>query len=600
MTLHALATLGILAAAVAALALNRWRPDVIALGVLLLLALTGLVSAEEAVGGFGMPAVVALAAVFVLGAGLEQTGAAALVSRTVRRLAGRSERMLLLLLMGISGAVAAVMINLGAVSIVLPVALAITARRRISPTVLLLPLAYAAVFGGKLTLIAGPSNLIMAGILERRGLATLHLFDLLPVGLSLLVGGTAWMATVGWRLLPPQPPEEFLRARRRRTRLVRLYRLSERLFEARIPAGSPLAQRTIEQTAFGRTYGVTIVAVVRDGRQISSPPKTLTLRAGDRLVIEGRLDALPQGEALEQIGIELVRTNRVSLESAGEGIVEAVISPRSELAGRTLRDIGLRERYGLTVLALWREGRPFRTRLAEMALQVGDGLLIRGPWKALRLLQRDPGYIVLEEELGGEVRKDRMVYALLAIGVMIALTLAGVHIALSAGVAAAVIVLSRGLTVEEAYRAIDWPSIVLMAGMIPLGLALEKTGATTDLAVLLMAVIGGSPIAALAVILVVSVLIGHVIPPVAATILMAPLAIGVAGALGVSVLPFAMAVLGAMGVTVLTPFSNPVMLMVMAPGGYTPRDYLRSGVPLVAILLLLLLAVIPLAYPFSP
>ncbi|MGH2670620.1 MAG: SLC13 family permease, partial [bacterium] len=296
----------------------------------------------------------------------------------------------------------------------------------------------------------------------------------------------------------------------------------------------------------------------------------------------------------------LVRTNRVSLESAGEGIVEAVISPRSELAGRTLRDIGLRERYGLTVLALWREGRPFRTRLAEMALQVGDGLLIRGPWKALRLLQRDPGYIVLEEELGGEVRKDRMVYALLAIGVMIALTLAGVHIALSAGAAAAVIVLSRGLTVEEAYRAIDWPSIVLMAGMIPLGLALEKTGATTDLAVLLMAVIGGSPIAALAVILVVSVLIGHVIPPVAATILMAPLAIGVAGALGVSVLPFAMAVLGAMGVTVLTPFSNPVMLMVMAPGGYTPRDYLRSGVPLVAILLLLLLAVIPLAYPFSP
>lgn len=600
MTFQALAVLGILLGAVAAFALNRWRPDLIAFSILLILALTGLVSAEEALGGFGTPAVIALAAVFVISAGLERTGVATLVSRPLRRLAGRSERRVIILLMAISGILAAVMINLAAVGVLLPVATAIAYRRRMSSTLLLMPLAYAAVFGGKLTLFAGPSNLLIADILQSRGVATLRLFDFVPVGLPMLVAGIAWMGTVGWRLLPPRPPEELLRVTRRRGRLVRLYRLSERLFEARIPHDSPLRGKTIEQSEFGRTYGLAIVAVVRDGRQVSLPPKDLTLRADDRLVIEGRLDELLQAEAFERMGIELAKAEQVSLETPSGGVVETVISPRSALAGRTLRDLSFRDRYGLTVLALWREGRPIRTRLAEISLRAGDGLLIQGPGKALGMLKGDPDFIVLEEDVPADVREDKTIYALLAVAAMIGLTLGGVPIAISAGVAGAIMLLTGGLTAEEAYRAIDWRSIVLIGGMLPLGVALEKTGAAAGLANVLMALVGMKPLAALAAIMITGVVIGHFVPPPATTVLMAPIALNAATVLGTSALPFAMAIIAAMGMTILTPFSNPVMLMVMSPGGYRLRDYVRSGLPLVAILLIVMLVVIPLAYPFHP
>jgi di/tricarboxylate transporter len=600
MTFQALATLGILMGAVVAFALNRWRPDLIAFAVLLILALTRLVSAEEALGGFGTPAVIAMAGVFVISAGLERTGAAALASRPLRRLAGRSDRRVIILLMAISGILAAVMINLAAVGVLLPVAAAIAYRRRMSSTLLLMPLAYAAVFGGKLTLFAGPSNLLIADILQRRGVATLHLFDFVAVGLPLLVTGIIWMGTVGWRLLPAHLPEELLRAGRRRGRLVRLYRLSERLFEARIPQDSPLQGKTIEQSEFGRTYGLSIVAVVRDGRQVPLPPKDLILRAGDGLVIEGRLDELLQAEAFERMGIELAMAEQISLEASHVGIVETVIPPRSALVGRTLSDVSFRDRYGLTVLALWREGRPIRTRLAEIPLRAGDGLLVQGPRKRLGTLRGDPDFIVLEEDVPADIREGRGIYALLAVAIMITLTLGGVSVALSAGVAAMVMVLTGALTAEDAYRAIDWRSLVLIGGMLPLGIALERTGAATGLASTLIAFVGATPRAALAAILIAGVAIGHFVPPPAATVLMAPIALNVAGALGTSALPFAMAIMAAMGMTILTPFSNPVMLMVMSPGGYLLRDYVRSGLPLVAILLIVMLVVIPLAYPFHP
>ncbi len=601
MTLQALATLLILAGAIIAFVLNRWRPDFIAVGVLLILALAGIVTTEEAVGGFGMPAVVAVAAVFVISAGLDRTGAAMRVSQALRRLAGRSQRRMIVVLMAAAGLLAAVMMNLTAVSVLLPVAAAIADRRRMSPTLLFLPLAYAALFGGKLTVFGGPSNLLIADILQRNGVATLGLLDFLPVGLPLLVVGTAWMATVGWRNLPAQPPEELLRTvKRHRTRLVRLYRLSERLFEVRIAAGSPLLDKTIEQSEFGRTHGVTIVAVVRNGRQISFPPKSLVLQSNDRLVVAGRLAELLEAKALDRMGIELARAEDIALDTSEGGVVEAVISPRSELAGRTLREIGFRDRYGLTALALWREGRPFRTRLAEMELHVGDGLLIWGPTKALRALKGDPDFIVLEEETSADVRADKMIYALLAVLVMIGLTIGGIHIALAAGTAAALMLLSGGLTAEEAYRAIDWRSLVLIGAMIPLGVALDKTGAAGDLTDRLLAVVGGSPMAVLAVILVVGVAISHFVPTVASTVLLAPVALNAAKSLGASGLPFAMAIMAAIGLTLLTPFGNPVMLIVMSPGGYTLRDYLRSGLPVVVLLIFVMLLVIPLAYPFFP
>ncbi|HEV8340337.1 MAG TPA: SLC13 family permease [bacterium] len=583
----------------AALVIGRWSPDLIAVGILLVLALTGLVTVEQAFSGFGTPAVVAVAAIFVISAGLERTGAAALASRPLRVLAGRSQRRLQVVVMATAGLLAGFMNNLAAVGVLLPVTMTVAHRRRINPARLLLPLAYAGRFGGNLTLIAGPSNLIVADILARRGLAHLGFFDYLPLGLPMLLIGTIWIATVGRRLLPVRPSEAFLRALRRGgSRLVRVYRLSERLFEARVPQASPLIGKTIEESEFGGAYDLTIVAVLRGGTQTLSPPKSLTLRGGDRLVIEGRLDELLAAEAMARIGIELERSSP-AFDPTGASVREAVLSPRSALAGQTLRDLGFRDRYGLTVLALWREGRPIRTRLADIALRQGDGLLLQGARKALARLGSDRDFILFDEDAGPPLREDRRSIALAAAAVMIVLILTGAaHVAVAASLAAGIIIAVGGLTTEEAYRSIDWRSLVLIGGMVPLAAALESSGAASAMAGALVAIVGAHPLGTLAGVLLAAVVIGQFIPSIATTILLAPLALDVAAATGASPLPFAMALVAASGMTLLTPFSNAVMLLVMAPGGYTPRDYLRAGAPLVVILFLLMMAVIPLAYPF--
>lgn len=225
-------------------------------------------------------------------------------------------------------------------------------------------------------------------------------------------------------------------------------------------------------------------------------------------------------------------------------------------------------------------------------------MLLQGGSKALQALKNDQDFIVLDEELPGAAREEKRIYALLAVGVMIVLTLSGVHVAVAAGVAVAVMMLTGGLTPEETYRAIDLRSIVLIGGMLSLALALEKTGAAARLADQLVALTGTNPRVALAVFFVSGVITGHLIPPVANAALLAPLALSVASGLGTSALPFAMAVMAANGLTILTPFSNPVMLLVMSPGGYRVQDYLKSGLPLVVILVVVLLLVIPFAYPF--
>ncbi len=601
LSLPALATLALLAVGIVALILGRWSPDLVAFGLLLALVLGRLVPIDQAFTGFGSPAVIAVAAIFVISAGLDRTGVAALASRSVRVVGERGYLRLLVVMMLTTGLLSAFMNNLAAVGVLLPVTMAVAYRQRISPSLLLLPLAYASRFGGNLTLIAGPTNLLIADILHRQGIATLRLFDFLPIGLPMLLVGTLWVATVGRRMLPAQPAEELLRVIRRGARLVKVYRLSERLFEARIPAPSPLAGKTIEQSEFGRAYGLTVVAVVRGDEQTLAPPKRMVLRAGDRLIIEGRLEELLQAEVFERIGLELAKAEAAtSLDTLDVGVAEALVSPRSTITGRTLREVGFRDRYGLTVLALWREGRPVRTRFANIPLREGDGMLIQGPRRALAFLGADRDFIVFDAEAGGAVREEKRAYALGAAAALVVLTLAGVPVAVAAALAAGIIVTTGGVTTEEAYRAVDWRTIVLIGAMIPLGTALEQSGAAQALATGLVGAIGNRPLGALAAVLFAATAIGHFVPSIVLPLIFAPVAIDVARTLGVSAVPFAMAIIAATGLGLLTPFSSPTMLLVMAPGGYRLRDYLRAGLPLVVILFLLMVAIIPLAYPFRP
>lgn len=587
-------TLAALLAATAAFASGRWRPDAIAVVVLLVLLLTGILTPQEGFAGFGSPVLMAVASVFVVSAALERVGIASAIGRRIFRLAGASEAGLVLAFGTAAGLLAAVMNSMGAVAVLLPAAMATAREAKISPSKLLLPLALGTRLGGMLLLISGPSNLMAGETLAEHGLRPLGLFELLPLGAVFLIGGVAFVTLIGRRWLPDVPVIESPR----RDRLMELYRLRERLFEVRIPEDSPLVGRTIAESNLGRTHSLTVLSITRGDRTILAPPRDEPLRDGDRLAVQGRMEELLEAGTLDTIGLGGVREiTAAALESDDIRVVEVILAPRSTVAGKTLRDIAFREKYGLTVLAIWREGRPRRTGLVDLPVQLGDALLLQGHRERIRLLARDPDFLVLQPPEPDVPRADRKVWALAAVGAMVAAISAGVlPVAVATLLAAAIVVITGCLNIEETYRAIDWRSLVLIGAMLPVGDALTSTGAAGTLVSGALGVLGRGPMPALLTLLGAAVVLNQLVPSIAATALLAPIALQAAQSVGASPLAMMMAVLAGTGTT-FTPVSNPVNLLVMGPGGYRMRDYVRIGLPLAVLLALLSAVVIPLVWP---
>jgi di/tricarboxylate transporter len=587
------ATIGILAAAVAAFIAGRWRPDAVALLALLALLLAGILDPREAFAGFGSPVLIAVGAVYVLSAALERTGVAAAIGQRLFRLAGANEALLILALGGAAGLLSGVMNSIGAMAVLLPAAMATAREAGLSPSRLLLPLALGTRLGGNLTLIAGPSNLIASAALAAAGERPFGFFEFLPIGGSFLIAGLAFMALLARRWLPSRAPA----GRPSRNRLPELYRLRERLFEIRVADDSPLVGKSIEESQLGATWGVTVVGIRRGRRHLLAPTPEERLAAGDRLLVQGRLEELLPSRFIDPALVrELGSADSPALESPEVRVVEVILAPRSSLAGKTLREIDFREKYGLTVLALWREGRPYRTALVDLPLQLGDALLVQGRRDRLRLLSRDPDFIVLEADDGAVLRPARAPWALAALLLMIGLSVSGVEIALAALAAAALAVAAGCLGADDIYRAVDWRAIVFIGAMLPVSTALTATGAAGTIVRGVIGGAGGSPFGSLAALLVIGVVANQVMPSVAATVLLVPLALQIAAAIGAAPQPFAMAVIAATGTT-FTPISNPVNLLVMGPGEYRLADYIRIGLPLAVLLAGLSLAIIPLAWP---
>lgn len=586
-------TLGVLAAAVAAFAVGRWRPDAVALLALLALVLSGILDPRTAFSGFGSPVLVAVGAVFVVSAGLERTGVAAAIGRRLYRLAGTNEVVLILVLSGTAGLLSGVMNSLGAMAVLLPAAMATAREARLSPSKLLLPLALGTRLGGNLTLIAGPSNLIASTTLQGSGLRPLGFFEFLPIGGTFLVAGMAFIALVGRRWLPAAAPVEH----RRRGKLAELYRLGERLFEIRVAPDSPLAGKTLEESALGSTWGVTVLSIMRTRRRIVAPTPQERVLAGDRLLVQGRLDELLQSNRLSAADVRERHHVAVDgLESPEVRVVEVTLAPRSSLAGKTLREVAFREKYGVNVLAIWREGRPRRTGLVDLPVQLGDALLVQGRRDRLRLLGHDPDLLVLDTDGGPLTRPARAPWAVAALALMIALSTAGVEIAVAALAAAVVVVAAGCLTAEEIYQFVDWRAIVFIGAMLPLSTALTTTGAADRVVSGLIATVGGGTLPALVALLAIGIVANQMIPSVATTVLLAPIALQIASTTGSNPHAFIMAVIAATGTT-FTPISNPVNLLVMGPGGYRISDYVRLGLPLALLLGGVGLLVIPLFWP---
>jgi di/tricarboxylate transporter len=597
MTTEGWIALAVLAATVAAFASGRVRPELVAMGVVLALGTTRLLSPADAFAGFGDPNVMTIAAVFVLSAGLERAGVAVRFAQGLLRAVGDNEVALLVVLMGLAGILSGVMNVFGAIAMLLPVTMAVSREARVGAGRLLMPLAIAGRLGGALTLIGKPSNLIANGLLVRSGAAPLGLFSFFPVGAAMLVVGTAFMATLGQRLLPAQPDGRTAGPARRRRGLAETYELAERLYRIRVPEHSPLVGQPIAEMSLSRDFGIIVLAVLRQRQWIQAPGPDERLAAGDVMVVEARpedVERLRGGS-----GVEIApdaETPRRSLESEGIGLAEVVLAPRSDLIGKSLRDLEFRQRYGLTVAAIWREGRPRRTWLADLPLEYGDALLVQGPRERIRFLRQDPNYISLDEPPA--LRESRAPIAVTAALTLIVLNTSGVlPLSLAALLAAGLVVTGGCVTAQEALQAVDWPVVVVTGGLLPLGAVLQATGVAGVFAHAVVPLGGANPLAVLALVVVLAVALGHVVTSVPNTIIMMPIALAAAGAVGAPPAPFAIAIACATSVTLLTPISHPVSLMVMGPGGYRFGDYSRVGAPLALLLTLTMLGVIALRWP---
>ena len=598
---------GVLAAAVALFASERLRPDVVALLVIVALVLGGILPVSEALAGFGDSVVVLIAGLFVVGEGLVRTGVANRIGVWLTEVAGASETRLLVLLMLAVAGLGAVMSSTGVVAIFIPVVLGVAGRLGIGPGRLMMPLAFAALLSGMLTLIATPPNLMVNDALRTAGLQPFGFFGISPIGLLALAMGIVYLWAVGSRLLPASSPPAGTAGRRLTLReLGESYGLIGQLHRLRVEPDSPLAGQTVADAQLRSRYGLTLVGVERQrrfGDKVVPALAATELHSGDVVYAIGPADAADAVGATERLARLPVEDDQRQGLVKELGMVEVLLPPDSELVGQTLRQAAFRSHHGLSVLGIRRGGRPLPGNLSEEKLAFGDVLLVAGSWKQIGLLQGDHRHFLvldLPAEFGEVAPAHRRApFALLVLLAMVVMMTFGlVPNAVAVLLAALAMGLFRCLRLEDAYRSINWPSLVVIAGMLPLAKALEKTGGVTLIADGLVAGLGGfGPLALLAGVFLLAALVGMFISNTATAVLMAPIAITAAQEIGASPYPFAMTVAVAASAAFVTPVSSPVNTLVLAPGGYRFNDFVRVGLPLLLLVMALTLLVVPLLLP---
>jgi len=603
MTGEQLIVFGVLAATLVLFVWNRWRYDLVALAALLACALTGVVPAEEVFAGLGHPAVISVAAVLVLSRGLLNAG---VVDSVARRLMQVGERpwAQVAALTGIVALSSGFMNNVGALALFMPVAIWMSRQSGRSPSYLLMPLAFGSLLGGTLTLIGTPPNLIIAGYRAEAGEAPFGMFAFLPVGAAVTVAGVLFIALLGWRLVPRRQEQEGNGD---------LFEISAYLTEVRVPEGCKYAGRTLHALigAVQDEADVQVIALIRGDERQRMPSTYEVLREGDILLVEADSDSLKalldvtgvelaadveeqenkahdEQEAAEQ-AVEQEKAEKDHKSRHGElTLAEAIVSPGSMLVGTSASGLDLRERHGVNVLAVARQGQRLRQRLGEIRFAAGDILLLQAREDALQSSLNSLGCLPLASR-GLSITTPRNVMLASAI---FAITLASIAFGLlpaaTALVTGALVMILVGLIpLGRIYESIDMPVIVLVAAMLPVGQALETTGGSQLIADALLELGQSLPAAAtLALLMVAVMLISNVVNNAAAAVLAAPVAISLARGMDASVDPFLMAVAIGASCAFLTPIGHQSNTLVMAPGGYRFGDYWRLGLPLSILVVL--------------
>ena len=579
-------TLIILVAAVALFLSERWPTDVVSLLVLLILVLTGLLTPAEAFASFSNPTIITIGSAFVVSAALFQTGVATRLGRGILQLAGDSETRLVAMLMIGAAMLSAVLNNMAVTAVLIPVVIGISLNTGIAPSRLLLPMAYAAVVGGTLTLVGSPPNLIASETLSIGGFRPFGLLDIAPLGALNTLTATIFMVTVGRKLLPERSLGDKLQRARLPGQLVDLYRVPERIFILHVLPQSPLIGQTLGESSLGREYGLTVLGIIGHSGSRMAPPATHRIHAGDRLLTQGGPRRIKRAAADKGLKWRIGTAEEMGLLMGDVGVAEVTLIPRSSLAGKSLRELDFRERFGLTVLALWRGGEAVERYIGDEPLHLGDAFLVQGPWRNIRLLRDQPGLLLISEYEDVPHRIHKAPWAIAILLAMLATVVAGALPLSVAALGAAVLAILTGcLRVEEARNAIEWRVLFLIAGMLALGTAMQETGAAQWVATTVLAPVASlGPLAVTAVLLLITAGLTLGISNHATAALVAPIAFSAATSQGLDPRPELLAVAVGTTVALFSPFAHPGFLLVMGPGGYKFRDYVRVGLPLSGVI----------------
>lgn len=592
MTLDQMIVLTVLIGALTLFIWGRWRYDLVAVLALLVVALTELIPASRVFDGFGHPAVITVVAVLIISRALTDSGAVDAIGKALNAINGRPT-LQTAALTGMVALSSAFMNNVGALALFMPVALQVCRKSNRPASEVLMPLSFGSLLGGLITLIGTPPNVIIALYRQRIQGEPFSMFDFAPVGLGVALVGIVFIALIGWRLLPI--------GRQSGMTADKLFEIDDYIIETRIPENNKLlVGNRLSQLEKSGKGDIAILALVRGGRRLLAPAPYEWLRAGDALILEGHPDALK--DLVDKAGLEIVGSPTVKAENLSServGMFEAVVSPGSPIEGRSASQLKLHERYHVNLLAISRQGQSIRQRISRINFRAGDVLLLQGEVATMTETLAALGCLPLAQRNIKLGKRQRVLPALGIFALAIVLTALGilpVHIAFTG--AAVTLVLTRLMSLREAYASIEGPIIVLLGAMIPIGRALEDTGTTALLAGALTDLASGLPHwAILGMLLITAMALSDVINNAATAVIMAPIAASVAGALGLSADPFLMTVAVGSSCTFLTPIGHQSNTLVMGPGGYAFGDYWRMGLPLD---ILVIFTTIPLILIFWP
>jgi di/tricarboxylate transporter len=582
--------------------------DAVGLIMLTVLPLTGIITPAEALAGFSDSSIVLLAALFVLGEALVRTGVAQGIGDWLLRTAGKSTTRLLVLLMTVVGGLGAFMSSTGVVAIFIPIALRIAQSTGTSPSRLMMPLSMAALISGMLTLVATAPNLVVNSELMRQGHDGFGFFSLTPFGLPVLALGIVYMLFAR-RWLSAEGGAGASRSRPTMAEWIERYDLAGRERRVRILPSSPLAGKTIGELALRKSTGAHLLAIERQrGRRtdVITATKKTEIAAGDVLLVDVFAPHADPEALQRRYGVEALPLSGAFFSDRSQeiGMAEVMVGADSSLVGRSVIDADLRDRHNLTLLGIRRGQAAVQRPVREERLQVGDTLLVSGPWNAIERLRNDDDTDLVLLNLPAEVEsvlpvQGKAIPALFCLLLMVVLMVTGVvPNVLAALVAVLLLGAFRCMDLDTAYRAIHWKSLILIVGMLPFSIALQKTGGVELAADGLMRLTSGAgTYGVLAALFAITALLGLFISNTATAVLMAPVALAMASELGASPYPFAMIVTLAASTAFMTPISSPVNTLVVAPGNYAFSDFVKVGVPFSIVVLVVSVLLVPWLLP---